>query len=216
MAVIEPFPGTDRRASYASVRQVMHAGGIVAIPTETYYGLGVNPFDQAAVDRLIAIKGRPEDKPFLLVIGEPAQLHGLVARVPPAAQALMDAFWPGPLTIVFPADTRLPDNVTAGTGTIGVRLTSCEPLADLLQQVGPLTGTSANRSGAPALCTAAEVNRSLGNEVTLILDAGATPGGAPSSIVSVCDGLELLREGVIDRIRIQRILEARGFRLRTR
>ena len=194
----------------------MHAGGIAAIPTETYYGLGVNPFDQAAIDRLIAIKGRSEDKPILVVIGEPAQLHGLVASVPPAAQALMDAFWPGPLTIVFPADTRLPENVTAGTGTIGVRLTSCEPLADLLQQVGPLTGTSANRSGAPAVCTAAEVDQALGNDVTLILDAGATPGGSPSSIVSVCDGVELLREGAIDRIRIQRTLEARGFRLRTK
>jgi len=216
MAVIESFPGADLRACYASVRQVLHAGGVVAIPTETYYGLGVNPFDAAAVDRLIAIKGRPDGKPILVVIGERVQLDGLVERIPPAAQVLMDAYWPGPLTIVFPANTRLPENLTAGTGTVGVRLTSFDPLADLLQQVGPLTGTSANRSGAPAVCTAADVNQSLGNDVTLILDAGKTPGGSPSSIVSVCDGVELVREGAIDRRNLHCTLEARGFRLRRR
>lgn len=216
MAVIEPFRATELLSLSASLLRVLRAGGVVAIPTETYYGLGVNPFDAASIEHLMAIKGRPDGKPILVLIGDRSQLHGLVERIPPVAQVLMDAFWPGPLTIVFSAAARLPERLTAGTGTIGVRLTSCGPLADLLQQVGPLTGTSANRSGMPPLCTAADVNHTLGEDVALIVDAGATPGGLPSTIVSVCNGVTLIREGAIDRTGIQHVLKMQGLHFKLR
>ncbi len=214
MAIIEPYCVTQLDSLSASLSGVLRAGGVVAIPTETYYGLGVNPFDAVAIDRLIAIKGRPDGKPILVLIGDRAQLDGLVTHIPPAAQALMEAFWPGPLTLVFPASKRLPDNLTAGTGTVGVRLTSCPPLATLLRQIGPLTGTSANRSGASPICTAQDVDQFLGNDVAVIVDGGATPGGLPSSVVTVCDGVALLREGAIDRSQIQAALRAHGLHLK--
>lgn len=214
MAIITPYCATELGSLCASLSEVLRAGDVVAIPTETYYGLGANPFDAAAIERLLAVKGRPDGKPILILIGDRAQLDELVDHVPSAAKALMEAYWPGPLTIVFPANHRLPDNLTAGTGTVGVRLTSCGPLADLLRLIGPLTGTSANRSGDPPIQTAQEVNRSLGNDVALILDAGMTPGGPPSTVVSVCDGVTMLREGAISHSQIQHTLTAQGLHFR--
>ncbi|MEC4889651.1 MAG: L-threonylcarbamoyladenylate synthase [Nitrospira sp.] len=213
MAIITPYRATEVDSLSASLSGVLRAGGVVALPTETYYGLGANPFDAAAIDRLLAVKGRPDGKPILVLIGDRAQLDGLVGHVPPAAKALMEAYWPGPLTIVFPANNRLPANLTAGTGTVGIRLTSCGPLADLLRRIGPLTGTSANRSGAPPVQTAQDVNLSLGNEVALIVDAGMTPGGLPSTVVSICDGVTILREGAIAPLDIEKTLTAQGLHL---
>lgn len=213
MAIITPYRATEVDSLSASLSEVLRTGGVVAIPTETYYGLGANPFDAAAIDRLLAIKGRLDGKPILVLIGDRAQLDGLVDHVPPAAKALMEAYWPGPLTIVFPASPRLPNNLTAGTGTVGVRLTSCGLLAGLLRRIGPLTGTSANRSGAPPVQTAQDVNLSLGSDVALIVDAGSTPGGPPSTVVSVCDGVTMLREGAISHSQIQHTLTAQGLRL---
>jgi len=214
MAIITPYRATDLGSLRASLSEVLRTGGIIAIPTETYYGLGANPFDAAAIDRLLAIKGRPDGKPILVLIGDRAQLDGLVDHVPPVAKALMETYWPGPLTIVFPANHRLPNNLTAGTGTVGVRLTSCGPLADLLRLIGPLTGTSANRSGAPPVQTAQDVNRALGNDVALIVDSGITPGAPPSTVVSVCDGVTMLREGAIGPLDIEKTLTAQGLHLK--
>jgi len=193
---------------------MVQAGGVLAIPTETYYGLGANPFDGAAVARLLSIKGRPDGKPILILIGDQAQLQDLVTDVSPAAQVLMEAFWPGPLTLVFSASTRLPKPVTAGTGTVGVRHTSHAALAELLRQTGPLTGTSANRSGELPVQTAAEVERTIGTMVDVILDGGPTQGGLPSTVLSVCDGVRMIREGPINRVMIQQALVARGFHLK--
>lgn len=192
---------------------MVQAGGMLAIPTETYYGLGANPFDGAGVARLLSIKGRPDGKPILILIGDQTQLQDLVTDVSPAAQVLMKAFWPGPLTLVFSASAKLPKSVTAGSGTVGVRHTSHAALAELLRHTGPLTGTSANRSGEPPVQTAAEVERTLGTMVDVIVDGGPTQGGLPSTVLSVCDGVRMLREGPIDRAMIQQALVARGFHL---
>ena len=193
---------------------MVQAGGVLAIPTETYYGLGTNPFDDAAVARLLSIKGRPDGKPILILIGDQAQLQDLVTDVSPAAQALMEAFWPGPLTLVFSAGARLPQSVTAGTGTVGVRHTSHAALAELLRHTGPLTGTSANRSGEPPVQTAVEVERTLGTMLDVIVDGGPTQGGLPSTVLSVCDGVRMIREGPVERAMIQQALVARGFHLK--
>ncbi|MCC6139811.1 MAG: threonylcarbamoyl-AMP synthase [Nitrospira sp.] len=199
---------------FPRIARLVQAGGVLAIPTETYYGLGANPFDGTAVARLLSMKGRPDGKPILVLIGDRAQLQELVGDVSPAAQVLMEAFWPGPLTLVFASSARLPLSVTAGTGTVGVRHTSHAALAELLQRTGPLTGTSANRSGEPPVQTAAEVERTIGSLIDVIVDAGPTQGGLPSTVLSMCDGVRMIREGPIDRTMIQQALAARGFHLK--
>ena len=214
MAVIEPYSATDSAVLFPRIVRMVQAGGVLAIPTETYYGLGANPFDGAAVARLLSIKGRPDGKPILILIGDKAQLQDLVTDVSPAAQVLMEAFWPGPLTLVFSASRRLPQAITSGTGTVGVRYTSHTALAELLRHTGPLTGTSANRSGEPPVQTAAEVERTIGTMVDVIIDGGPTQGGLPSTVLSVCDGVRMIREGPIERAMIQQALVARGFHLK--
>lgn len=210
MAAIQPLSLSELPQLAEAVHRVIQQGGLVAFPTETYYGLGVNPFDAQAVERLFAVKGGRDGKPILVLIGHRTQLSLLVEEVSPLATVLMDSFWPGPLTILFPAVRALPPPLTGETGTVGVRLTSCAPVARLLQAVGPLTGTSANRTGCPPACTAREVQDALGQDVDLIIDGGLTPGGLPSTIVDGRDSVRLIREGVITRQTLQNVLQTRG------
>lgn len=162
------------------------SGGILALPTETYYALAVNPFDEAALARLFALKARPPEKPVLVLIAAPETLSRLAREVPEAATRLLAAFWPGPLTLILPARPDLPRRLTGGTGTIGVRQPRQPLVCRLMAALGmPLTGTSANRSGQRPLTEASEVAREFGAEVDLILDAGPCPGGPPSTIVDV-------------------------------
>jgi L-threonylcarbamoyladenylate synthase len=183
----------------AQVHKALQDGGVLALPTETFYGLAASPFDAGAVERIAQIKGRSERKPILILIAEPKMLAKIAETVPPAAQILMQQFWPGPLTIVLPAARSMPRALTAGTGTVGVRQPHYPLLNRILQQVGPVTGTSANRSGAPPARTAEEVRDAFGDEVDLIVDGGETPGGEPSTVVSVVGTVHLLREGRIGR-----------------
>lgn len=193
---------------------MIQRGGLVAIPTETFYGLGVNPFDSRALDRLRAVKGREEAKPILVVVGSVNDLSSFALHVPPAASILMEAFWPGPLTILFAARPSLPNSLTAGTGLVGVRLSSCRPLCELLMRVGPLTGTSANRAGGAPARTAEAVQQTLGDAVDLIVDAGPAPGGLPSTVVNAHDSVCIVRDGAIERRVIEARLQQRGFSLK--
>lgn len=188
---------TDEALAHACVR--LRAGEVVAFPTETYYGLAVDPFNQAALSRLFALKGRSSDQPLLLIIDNPAQLVGLVAEIPPIFPVLMERFWPGPLTLVFPGAPSLPGALTGYRGTIGVRVSS-HPLArQLVRAFGaPITATSANLSGQPAAVTASGVHAQLGLDPGAILDGGETPGGQGSTILGYHEGkVCLLRAGVI-------------------
>lgn len=193
------------------VKTVTQRGGVVAIPTETYYGLGVDPFNPEAVDRLLTVKGRGDGQPILVLIGSLGQLPLLAQSIPSVASILIEAFWPGPLTILFPASPSLPRSLTAGTGMVGVRLSSCRPLCELLQRIGPLTGTSANRTGAPPAQTPEEVQDALHGEVELIVDDGRTPGGLPSTVVDLGESPRIIREGAIARTVIESLLRTRGF-----
>lgn len=213
MAAIESLFSSPRPLLIQTVRRVIAQPGIIALPTETYYGLGVNPLDAVAVERLVSVKGRPDGKPILVLIGQRAQLPFLVEEIPPLATVLMDLFWPGPLTILFPALPALPHQLTGGTGTVGVRQTSCEPLARLLEAVGPLTGTSANRTAGPPACTVGEVAEALGRDLDLILDGGRTPGGLPSTIVNARNTVTVIREGAITRQMLADVLQTRGIAL---
>ncbi|MCI5219634.1 MAG: threonylcarbamoyl-AMP synthase [Candidatus Electrothrix sp. LOE2] len=174
-------------AALSKAARLLCQGGLIAFPTETYYGLGVDPFNVEALERLFAVKQRQPNKPVLVLVAEQPQVTELVAEVPAVFRRLMTAFWPGPLTLVFPGRASLPSLLTGGTGNIGIRQ-SPHPLAARLLRVfgGPITATSANRSGAPPATTAAEVLDSFGAEIDLILDGGTTPGGAGSTLVG-CD-----------------------------
>jgi L-threonylcarbamoyladenylate synthase len=211
MAEIVSYSASTVENVAQRVKTVTQGAGLVAIPTETYYGLGVDPFNSEAVDRLIVVKGRGEGKPILVLIGSLSQLSLLVAAVPPAASILIEAFWPGPLTILFPAHPSLPSNLTAGAGNVGVRFTSCQPLCELLQCIGPLTGTSANRTGAPPAQSARAVQEDFQDEVELIIDAGPTPGGLPSTVIQAQGTPRIIRQGVIARTAIEASLRTRGF-----
>lgn len=178
---------------------VLRAGGVVAFPTETYYGLAVDPFNQAALSRLFTLKGRSADKPVLLIIDNPSQLGSLVAEIPPPFTLLMENFWPGPLTLVFPGAKSLPELLTGHRGTIGLRVSSHPVARKLVRAFGrPITATSANFSGQPAAVVAGGVRVQLGPGVDAILDGGATPGGQGSTLLGYQEGkVCLLRAGVI-------------------
>jgi L-threonylcarbamoyladenylate synthase len=200
-------PMTEAALSQAA--RVVRDGGVIAFPTETFYGLGVTPGDAAAVQRLFALKGRsPASSPILVLIRHRQDLESLTSEISPSAELLMKACWPGPLTIVFRASSGVPSVLTAGTGTIGIRLSAAPSLQRLLDAVGgPLTGTSANRSGALPAVTAEDVQVSLGVDVDLILDGGRTPGGFASTVVdTTVTPVRLIREGALSRSAVLSVL----------
>jgi len=179
---------------------VLKDGGVIAYPTETFYGLGVDATNVKAVERLFGVKGRDFKNPIPVVIGNIGILDQIFTDIPPPAQELIDRHWPGPLTLVFSAAPSLSDRLTAGTGKIGVRVSS-HPIARLLsgQLGGPLTSTSANRSGQKECVTAQEVMEKIGDDLDLIIDGGATPGGKGSTILDITQKPPVvLRAGVID------------------
>ncbi len=213
MALLLPFTEKTCAAILPEVRRVLEAQGVIALPTETYYGLAVRPTEEPALRRLVEVKGRPADKPILVLIGNRDQLAQLVESIPPAAALLMNLFWPGPLTIVFPAASGLSPLLTAGTGTIGIRCSPLARLRTLLEETGPLTGTSANRSSEPPLDSAEDVQRSLGSALDAILDGGRTPGGPASTIVDACGHPRLLRSGALSSDVIRTALASQGYTL---
>jgi L-threonylcarbamoyladenylate synthase len=185
------------------------SGGVVAIPTESFYGLAVNPTDIKAIDRLFEVKKRRGDQPILILIPSVAHLDQYVIHVPEIARQLTHEFWPGGLTLIFEAKPHLPQALTAGTGKIGVRLSS-HPIPTALAQTvdGPITGTSANISGQPACSRAKEVLQNLGEKVDLILDGGETAGGKGSTVLDVTrDPPALVREGMVSREQMKKCLK---------
>ncbi len=177
---------------------LLQQGGLIAFPTETYYGLGVDPFNRQALQRLFTVKQRTTDKAVLVLVEDQTQALQLAQSIPHPLQKLIAAFWPGPLTLVCPARPELPALLTGNTGTIGIRQSS-HPLAGrLLRAVAdPVTATSTNRSGNVPATTATEVEQVFGSEIDLILDGGTTPGGQGSTLVGYDRELVCLREGKI-------------------
>ncbi len=141
-AKIESYGASTVPVLAELVSRVLGEGGLIALPAESFYGLAEAPFDEQALARLWQVKGRSEGKQILVLIGDESQLGPLIRSIPHAGRLLMKAFWPGPLTIVFPAAVGLSDTVTAGTGSVGVRFSPWEPLTNLLRLVGSMTGTS--------------------------------------------------------------------------
>ncbi|MBI3994917.1 MAG: threonylcarbamoyl-AMP synthase [Nitrospirae bacterium] len=201
---LHPDPETVQEAV-----RVIRSGGVVAFPTETFYGLGVDPFNASAVERLFAVKGRDPGKPILLVIDDLKRAEGIVLAVSDDARSLIRKFWPGPLTLLFKGSSRIAPALTGGTGKIGIRIPSHPVALQLLRAAGqPLTATSANRSGQPGAALAGTVEETLGPQIDLIVDGGAAPGGPESTIVDVTlHPPRLIREG---RIGFREVLNCLG------
>jgi len=180
--------------------EILREGGVVAYPTETFYGLGVDAKNEKAVERLFSIKGRDFRNPVPVIIGDASDLDQAVTEIPFIGRELIGRFWPGPLTLIFPAAPSIPSRLTAGSGKIGIRVSS-HPIARLLSRklAGPLTSTSANRSGQKECITAQEVMEKIGDDLDLIIDGGETPGGKGSTILDITRTPPVvLRAGVID------------------
>ncbi len=163
---------------------ILRAGGLVALPTETVYGLGANALDRAAVERIFKAKQRPAWDPIIVHICDEAMLEGLVEEAPEGARRLMKAFWPGPLTLLLPRTPAVPDAVTAGRPLVGVRMPSHPVALELIRRAGvPVAAPSANRFGHISPTTAAHVLDDLEGRIDAVLDAGPTPRGVESTVL---------------------------------
>jgi L-threonylcarbamoyladenylate synthase len=188
--------------------EILANGGIIAYPTETFYGLGADATNEKAIEKIFAVKGRNFKNPISLIISQADDIYPLVQDLPETAQKLMAAFWPGALTIVFLAANNVSPLLTAGSGKIGLRVSSHPVAREIVQKLKrPLTATSANLSGAPECAKASEVAEQIGNIIDAIVDLGDTPGTKGSTIIDVtCDPPVILREGALSRKTIEKFI----------
>jgi L-threonylcarbamoyladenylate synthase len=183
----------------AEASSILGAGGVVAYPTETFYGLGADGHLEDAIKKIFVIKGRSFRNPISVIIGNATDVRGLVEEIPECALHLMEQFWPGALTIIFKASPDVSPLLSAGTGKIGIRLSSHPAATALARRLGhPITATSANLSGKPECTSADEVIQGIGDQLYTVMDGGRTPGGSGSTIIDVTtDPPVILREGSI-------------------
>jgi len=179
--------------------EALQQGGILAYPTETLYGLGVDPFKEKALERLFHLKGRSPLSPVSILVRDSLMLREVVSALSPSAETLIKTFLPGPLTIVLPARDTLPEGLTAGTGKIGIRISAYPLMAHLFAGFPfPITTTSVNPSGKPAAKDANEIVSYFSEGIDCLLDAGPVPGGIGSTVVDMTDkDPVIIREGVI-------------------
>lgn len=202
---------TKRRISYPEIlsitspryseraADVIRGGGIVAFPTETYYGLGVDPFNKDGLDRLFELKKRSFSKPILVIIDNLSQLDQLTTDVPEQYHRLITNYWPGPLTLIFPALSSLSSVLTGGSGTIGIRMSSSAVATEICKSAGiPISATSANISGQPPATNVDEVASYFGKNIDLLIDGGVSESPQASTIATL-DGqrLRIVRQGVL-------------------
>jgi L-threonylcarbamoyladenylate synthase len=186
---------------------ILRAGGLVALPTETVYGLGANALDAAAVERIFEAKQRPAWDPVIVHISDLAMLKGLVEEVPEAARKLMAAFWPGPLTLLLPRSSAVPDAVTAGRPLVGVRMPAHPVALELIRRAEvPVAAPSANIFGHTSPTTAAHVLEDLDGRIDAILDAGPTDRGVESTVLDPCQSpMIIYRPGAVTAAQIRAI-----------
>jgi len=187
---------------------VLARGALVVLPTDTVYGIGADAFAPAAVAALLAAKGRGRQMPPPVLVPAVATVDGLCAQVPEAARRLMEAFWPGALTIICRAQPSLAWDLGETGGTVAVRMPNHPAALALLRRTGPLAVSSANRTGAPAAMTAEEARDQLGDAVALYLDGGRAPGGVASTIVDATgERLRVVRAGALDLTTLRSVVE---------
>ena len=194
------------RITIGKAAGILRKGGIVAFPTETVYGLGANALDAAAVRKVFIAKGRPADNPLIVHVSDQAMLRLVVREVPLAARRLMRRFWPGPLTIVLPKRPGVPRAVTAGLGTVAVRMPDHPVALDLIRSAGvPVAAPSANRSGRPSPTTAKHVRADFPR--LPIIDGGACMHGVESTVIDLCGKVpRILRQGAVTLEQLRRVV----------
>jgi len=205
----------DHPACIEQAAFLLRQGQLVCYPTDTVYGIGATASNEDAIRRLYAVKGRTPNKPLPLLIAEPGDA-GRYAEITPVAHRLMSRFWPGPLTIVLRKAAGLRSHALAGQNTVGLRVPANDVPRGLVKMLGePVTGTSANRSGARPPVSAAEVAFSLGEMVSLVIDGGRASGEVESTVIDVSAGAPaIVREGAVSREALEEALgrevEVRG------
>lgn len=206
--IVKVDPQNPDKKTIQKACSILKGGGLVAFPTETFYGLGADALNDQALKKLFALKRREHAKPLLVIIAQKKQLNALVSEIPPAAEKLMNRFWPGPLTIIFKARKELPSLLTGGTDTVGIRIPSYPVAKHLSLAFGlPLTATSANLSGGKNPTTAQDVRDQLGEGVDIVLDAGQTAGRKGSTIIDVTvSPPRIVREGDVPVDEVEKIV----------
>jgi len=187
---------------------ILKQGGLVAFPTDTVYGLGACADNQQAVARVYQVKERPRNMALPLLLARTSQISEVAYPVPPVAWLLADKFLPGALTIVLPKSNSVLDIVTGGGSTVAVRIPAHPVPVALVEDLGPIVGTSANLSGKPSALTADEVCSQFGDKIDLVIDGGRCPGGRESTIVDVTGEVPVvLREGAVSREELRKVCE---------
>jgi L-threonylcarbamoyladenylate synthase len=207
-SILKMNPENPDAAMIQDVADILKAGGVIAYPTETFYGLGCDGTNEKAIEKIYVIKGRSFTAPLSVIVGTLPDARAFIEDISPSGRLLIDAFWPGPLTLVFRAAPTVLPRLTAQTGKIGLRISS-HPVAVRLAAAlaRPVTATSANLTGARESVTAAEVLQHFGESLDAVIDAGPTAGGKGSTILDMTqDPPALLREGIIPFAEIEKVL----------
>ncbi len=205
----------DREAALDAASLAVQRGGLVVLPTDTVYGLAVDAFDPDAVEALLEAKDRGREMPPPVLVSSAATVDALAVRIPDYARALIEAFWPGPLTLVLHQQLSLQWDLGDTRGTVAVRMPDHRLTLTLLERTGPLAVSSANISGDPAATDADEAEEMLGDLVEVIIDDGESPETTPSTILDATDSHQarLLRRGAVSVERLNEVLEPLGARL---
>jgi L-threonylcarbamoyladenylate synthase len=183
-------------------------GDVIVFPTETVYGVGADALNSAAVEKVFQLKGRDAANPIPVLIADRGMLCTLVADIPPLAEKLIARFWPGPLTIIFPARDDIPRPLVNAAGGVGVRVSSQAIAGELIKALGrPLTATSANPSGRPAARTAQEAKEYFSGQIDIFVDGGKLTSQTGSTVVELLgDSLRIIRAGDVDRSQLETVL----------
>lgn len=192
-------------SNLSETARIIQAGGVIAFRTDTFYGLGADPRNRAAVKKIFELKGREEGKPILLLISDRDRVSDFISAPSAVFNRLADHFWPGPLTLIGKALLEIPTELTGGTETIGLRLPKDSRVRDLVRACGgALTATSANPSERPAARSAAAVQEYFGDQLDLIVDDGEVDVFAASTVVDATgEQIRIIREGLISRERLE-------------
>ena len=210
----ERFPtGTEgeREAAVEAASLAVQRGQLVVLPTDTVYGVGADAFDPAAVRALLAAKGRGREMPPPVLVSAASTIDALAVGIPGYARALIEAFWPGPLTLVCRQQSSLQWDLGDTRGTVAVRMPAHDIAREILERTGPLAVSSANRTGMPAATDADQAEQMLGEDVEVIVDGGVSPGGEASTIVDVTGSQgRVLRRGALSIEELNAVLEPLG------
>jgi L-threonylcarbamoyladenylate synthase len=201
----------DRESAIEAASLAIQRGHLVVLPTDTVYGVAADAFDPAAVSSLLAAKGRGREMPPPVLVSAISTIDALAVNIPSYARALVEEFWPGPLTLVCHQQASLQWDLGDARGTVAVRMPNHDIALEILERTGPLAVSSANRTGMPAATDAEQAMEMLGEEVAVIVDGGASPGGEASTIVDATGPQgRVLRRGALSLETLNKVLEPLG------